>query len=322
MNTEMLLNILEDKGFNVNEAAGGMELVISCPLCWDERQRLYISAENGLWICHRCEAKGHLRRLLINVCEMTPNEAFPWEKKILQGLKLRKWPLVSRPAAPATVTMPSECLQADQPQSVRLAESYFESRGLKRVWVGSLRVGTCLTGFFHHRVIVPVITQGQLRTFVARTWLEDEKKKVLMPKGSQAERALFGYDELFTERAHWSNLIVVEGVFDAIRMWEIGYRETVATLGAHITELQRVLMRRLKPDRVILLRDGDKAGREAALKEARELAADFLPVSIAHLPDGTDPGNVEPAVLRAALAGATPVGEDYGIETMKEENNG
>ncbi|KKK80989.1 hypothetical protein LCGC14_2817990, partial [marine sediment metagenome] len=94
--------------------------------------------------------------------------------------------------------------------------------------------------------------------------------------------------------------------------------QAIATLGAHLTDLQRALVKQLKPKSVVLLRDGDDAGRKAAIKEGRELAYDMLNVSIASLPEGTDPCSAEPKDIRRALDEARPVTVDYGIETQKE----
>ena len=150
-----------------------------------------------------------------------------------------------------------------------MAQEYCESRGVFQDMAQVMGMGYCLTGLYAWRVIIPVVTQGALRTFVARTWIPAEQKKVLMPKGSQAERALFGYDKLVSDSARWTDLILVEGVFDAMVMWgHLGYFHTLATLGAHLTEIQRALVKRLHPERVVLLRDGDAAGRDGAIKDA------------------------------------------------------
>ncbi len=319
MNTQKLINILASKGFAVREAEGGSELVIACPLCFSESQKLYINAATGQWICFQCEEKGHLHNLLIRICEKTVNEAFELERELLGGTKLRKRPLVPRPAPPSEVQLPKEFIPLGGP-GIDIAKEYMESRGVSLALAQEMGVGHCLTGLYAWRVIIPVVTQGALRTFVARSWIQDEKKKVLTPKGSQAERALFGYDELVDPRREEGTalIILVEGVFDAMAMWQHGYRETIATLGAHITELQRALLKRLTPVCVYLLRDGDAAGREGAIKDARELACDLLPVSIALLPDGTDPASASREDIRMALQEARPVDTEYGVETMRE----
>jgi hypothetical protein len=312
MNTQGLINVLEDANFNVSLVEGGTEIVIACPLCFSETQKLYIEAATGLWLCMKCDRRGHLRGLLVEVCELSVNEAYTLERSLMGG-KQRPLMHVSRPAPASTVDLPPGFLRDP---GDGLAVDYFKRRGLLPGWVWELEIGYCLTGPYARRVIIPIITQGAMRTFVARTWMPEEKK-VLMPPGSQAERALFGYDQLVADREQWTNLILVEGVFDAIRMWENGHRETVATLGAHVTDLQRSLVKRLAPECVILLRDADDAGREAAIKEARGLATNMIPVSIAPLSHG-DPGAASLEDIRQALDNALPVELDFGTESLKE----
>ncbi|KKK90519.1 hypothetical protein LCGC14_2722200, partial [marine sediment metagenome] len=310
MNTQLLIETLEDHNHKVRLVEGDTELVIACPLCFSEKQKLYIGAATGLWICYLCDERGYLRNLLTRVCDLSYQEAIILEQEIRGGDEKKPIMVVSRPPPPSSVELPPgfQLEGGDGP-----AAQYLESRGLGCHFPTS--IGYCLVGQYHHRVIVPVITQGALRTFVARTWLPDEKKKVLMPEGSQAERALFGYDWNWPTE---SSVILVEGVFDAMRMWRFGAGETLATLGAHLTDLQRALVKRLKPKRVVLLRDGDSAGRKAAIeKEGRELAYDMLNVSIASLPEGTDPCSAEPKDIRRALDEARPITVDYGIETQK-----
>ena len=246
------------------------------------------------------------------MCDLSYQEAIILEQEIRGGEEKKPTMVVSRPSPPSSVELPPGF---QQDKGAGLASNYLTSRGLDPYWTQLLGIGYCLVGKYHHRVIVPVDTQGALRTWVGRTWLPDEKKKVLMPEGSQAERALFGYDEM-PEAA--PSVVLVEGVFDVLRLWELGHRAVMATLGAHLTDLQRALVKQLKPKSVVLLRDGDTAGRKAAIKEGRELAYDMLNVSIASLPEGTDPCSAEPKDIRRALDEARPVTVDYGIETQKE----
>lgn len=315
MNTDALIRVLSEAGMEVTPAAGGEELTIPCPLCFDEKSRLYINASSGLWICHLCGERGNLARIFLDLCDLTLTEAMMLVKDIRGSTTRPRRPHAVRRMKERPPEVPMAAGALDRPL---LAEAYLAGRGLDAKWVKELGLKVCLSGQYKYRLIIPVYTEGQLRTFVARTMNIHERKKVLMPKDSQASRALFGYDRVVEGRQHWTSLIIVEGVFDAIRMWQIGYGETVATLGAHITENQRRLLKRLKPDAVILLRDADDAGREAVIKEARELRAAMFDVSIAELPEGTDPGSATPQDIKKALDSAWPVMVDYGSASLEE----
>ena len=184
-----------------------------------------------------------------------------------------------------------------------------------------------MQGYYAGRVVVPVVTDNVLRTWVARDWAGTLEPKALMPPDAQAGRALFGYDRLspVITAPEWTprgRVYVVEGVFDAIAMWEKGRPETVATLGAHITNHQRRLLKRKGYTRVTLVRDGDTAGVNAAVEEARGLHAARFDVSIAQLPDGVDPGSATLQQLDAAVNEASPIELDYGSESIREALNG
>lgn len=317
MNTEMLVATLEEAGFRVAEVEGQTELLTTCHLCFDERPRLYIEADTGLWMCFRCGEKGNLLSLLVRQVELSFATAYPLAENI-GVLPAVDTPVVieaHRPPPPSSVLLPPAFIRD---AGDRYAGDYFAGRGLHRHLVPEVGAGYCLTGYYAHRVIVPVVTQGALRTWIARSWKPLEKKKVLMAVESQASRALFGYDLLVEERSYWKELIIVEGVFDALRLWDMGYRETIATLGAHITDLQLALLKRLKPEHVVIMRDADEAGDTAAIQEGRILLNNMFIVSIAHLPVGTDPGEASALDIRTALDKAIPVTLDYGEESLRE----
>jgi DNA primase len=82
--------------------------------------------------------------------------------------------------------------------------------------------------------------------------------------------------------------LLVEGNFDVVSLHARGIRNAVAPLGTAFTAEQATLIKRLAPE-VVLLFDGDTAGRRAA-SAAREAvrAADLL-CRVASLPDGVDP---------------------------------
>ena len=316
MNTQMLVATMEDAGFSVSSVAGGAELLTNCALCFDEKSRLYIESSSGLWMCHRCGESGHLLNLLIRVVELTFATAYPLAESI--SAKPVDAPVVieaHRPPPPSSVLLPPSFIRDT---GEKYAGDYFAMRGLRRHLVPEVGAGYCLTGYYAHRVIVPVVTQGALRTYVARSWKPYEPKKVLMPPNSQASRALFGYDLLMEERSYWNELIIVEGVFDALKLWDLGYRETIATLGAHITDVQMALLKRLRPDNVVIMRDADEAGDSAAIQEGRILISNMFNVSIAHLPLGSDPGIASAPDIRMALERAIPVTLDYGDESLRE----
>lgn len=94
-----------------------------------------------------------------------------------------------------------------------------------------------------------------------------------------------------------ANLVVVEGPFDAMRVWQATRRPVVALLGATATAAQRA--RLAKVPRVTLMLDADEAGRAATRELLRTL--DTARVSVLQLPAGRDPADLSDTELRSLV---------------------
>jgi DNA primase len=85
--------------------------------------------------------------------------------------------------------------------------------------------------------------------------------------------------------------IVAEGYTDVIACHGAGYQETVGTLGTAFTDDHARSLLRQVPE-VILLFDGDEAGRKAADRAVGISMRHVLDVRICVLPDGQDPDDM------------------------------
>ena len=91
---------------------------------------------------------------------------------------------------------------------------------------------------------------------------------------------------------------MVEGVFDALRL----PNEAVATLGASASATQITLIAGLARGReCIVCYDSDQAGYLGAIKVAEALTSATIPVRVALLPIGKDPGSMKLSALEKAL---------------------
>ncbi len=87
-------------------------------------------------------------------------------------------------------------------------------------------------------------------------------------------------------------VIVVEGYTDVIACHLAGFGGAVATLGTALTSDHARMLERYATDGIVLLFDGDNAGRQAAERAFKELVHTSLPTKIALLPDGCDPADL------------------------------
>lgn len=180
---------------------------------------------------------------------------------------------------------------------------------------------------FRHRLTCPVVQLGgEVAGFSARALPggqatggkdgDGPAKYINSPESPvyKKSRLLYGLFQARDGIRQAGRAILVEGNFDVISMHQAGYSETVAPLGTALTEDQVLALRRLT-ERVVLLYDGDRAGRAATVKALRLLVAAGLDVQIALVPAGEDPDTLAQKgsdALAAVLDRARP-GVEYFI---------
>ena len=99
---------------------------------------------------------------------------------------------------------------------------------------------------------------------------------------------LYGLDTAREAMASSGRAVVVEGYTDCLAARQAGCGDVVAVLGTALGERHAKLLRRYA-DRVILVLDGDEAGRRRANEILGLLLAEPIDLRIARLPSGVDP---------------------------------
>jgi DNA primase len=156
--------------------------------------------------------------------------------------------------------------------------------------------------FFRGRLMIPIRDRvGRVVGFGGRrlgSEAEQGPKYVNTPETPlfHKGRLIFGLDLAAGAIRTEHRLLLVEGYTDVMAAHQAGWKSAVAVLGTSTTQDHAALVRRSGARTVVLVFDGDEAGRKATLRALTGLLE--LPVEIrcAVLPEGRDPGDllVEP----------------------------
>jgi len=169
------------------------------------------------------------------------------------------------------------------------------------------------------RVTFPIQdARGRVVAFGGRALEAGQEPKYLNSPESPVFRkreAFYGLPHALAGIARSERIVVVEGYFDRIALHRAGIEEALATCGTALSEDHaRALRRRAR--QVVLLFDGDAAGRRAALRALEGLLPSGLRVRAGALPPGDDPDTLlareGPEALRAVVEEA-PAGLDLAI---------
>jgi len=145
---------------------------------------------------------------------------------------------------------------------------------------------------FRGRLIFPIKNiYGKTIAFGGRAIKDDQVPKYLNSPETQLyskSEVLYGLDVARDAIKSEGFAFVTEGYLDAISCHQFGFTNTVATLGTALTPGHCRLLKRFT-EKVILVFDGDSAGRKAARKALRLLFAAGLDPKVLILPNGLDP---------------------------------
>jgi len=184
---------------------------------------------------------------------------------------------------------------------------------------------------FRHRLMFPVADQhGRVIAFSGRALPpppgsdepEAPAKYINSPEGPLYTKghALFGLFHARMAMRKQNQALLCEGNFDLVALHQAGFTHAVAPLGTAFTLEQARLIRRFAEE-VVVVFDGDAAGRKATAAAYDILQSAGLRARAVRLPDGQDPDSYlvahGPEVLAAALDKA-PSLLDFLIDEARE----
>jgi DNA primase len=160
---------------------------------------------------------------------------------------------------------------------------------------------------FRLRIMIPIHdARGRLIAFGGRATNDRQDAKYInSPEGAHFDkgRTLYNLHRAAPMARVAGRLIIVEGYFDVMSLDAIGIGEVVAPMGTALTEAQLERAWRVQGCPILML-DGDKAGRSAALKacmRAMPMLGPDASLNIALLPEGEDPDSLARAQGASAI---------------------
>ena len=144
---------------------------------------------------------------------------------------------------------------------------------------------------FRDRIIFPIFdSRDRVIAFGGRVLGDGLPKYINSPETPVYQKSfcLYGANVAKVWSQKEGKVILVEGYFDLLSLHARGIRYAVASLGTALTPAQVRLLKGLSPH-IILIYDGDAAGKKAAKRSIPLFLKEDILVDIALLPEGQDP---------------------------------
>jgi DNA primase len=149
-----------------------------------------------------------------------------------------------------------------------------------------------LTDRFRNRIMFPITDHfGKVIAFGGRIFGDGKGAKYINSPASDIydkSRVLYGLHRARKAIADQDQAILTEGYLDVIMLHQHGHTNAIASCGTALTKEQCQLIRRFTLN-VLIVRDSDKAGLAAMVKDVRMLLSQGMYPSVLPLPKGDDP---------------------------------
>lgn len=249
--------LFEDYHIDV-KTLSGEEYIIFCPFHKNiNTPSFYINSKTGLWQCFNpsCGKKGNFRQLFRHVTgkaldstiKIDPVEL---QKKIDSGFIQKK--------EDEEINLTTMTISYSDKVAMQKLQPFID-RGLSAETLKHFEIGFSES---KNRIVIPVRNhQYKVVGLIGRAISVDQEPRYLYNKGFKRADVLFNIQNA----KHHSEVIVVEGSVDAMKIHEAGFPNVVATLGAQVSEYQVKLLKRYF-DTIIIFSDNDLAGN--AMRDA------------------------------------------------------
>jgi DNA primase len=276
----------------------GDELRGRCPIHQGEGQQpFHVSTAKNAFHCFSCKARGNVLDFVAAMEKCSVRDA---------AMKLQEWFTINGSTELAGTKPKSDEKRGEgseatnKPLSFKLkgidaAHPYLAERGISGETAEIFGVGVFSgRGSMSGRLVIPIHNErGELVAYAGRS-IGGSEPRYRLPAGFHKSQVLFNL-----HRVTGADVIIVEGFFDCMKVWQAGHRSVVALMGSTLSEHQeRLLVERFK--KVTLFLDSDEAGRKAAEETVGRLIRNVY-VRIVEAPDGKQPDQLDKEQLGALL---------------------
>lgn len=273
-----ILKILDDQGIEYRKTNNVHEIKLKCisPDHDDNSPSMSYNLAKNIFNCWSCGYSGNTRKFLrtIGIETTVPIATTQTYRKELLLNKIRKNKHKSN------LSLPKDLIPVEGSVKNIKAETMVE---FKAFWTESYNL--------QKYICIPIYQYNKLKFLECRDSIPNSRRPKYnrYPTMSSSGEVLFPIDKLEFK----SHIILVEGLYDLLNLWQHGYTSTLCNFGvANLTKTKIQLLKNINCTEVTIMFDGDKAGMSGAFKIKNTLENNFIKANIAKVPYGKDPGDL------------------------------
>ena len=282
-----LIEVLDRRGVEYKKTNNPTEILISCTSGDhdDKSPSLSYSLEKNVFHCWSCGFSGGVTKFLESIGEVT---RIPVESK--QPFKIQK-----------LKNKIKSVIEVDEVKLPKTRQMFVgEFKNIKASVLKEFQAFTTEELQLHNYLCVPVYQFGKLKFIEGRYMgqVASQPKYYRRPQKGRVGNILYPLDKV----TNTNYVILVEGLFDMLNMWQLGYKNTLCIFGAQNFGRSKLdLVDKIGVNRVDIMMDPDAPGQMAANKIQSLLDSKNIYSRIIKLPIGHDPGDITKDIAEEVL---------------------
>ncbi len=282
-----LIELLDKRGIEYKKTNNPSEILVSCTSGQheDKSPSLSYNLDKNLFHCWSCGFGGGSSKFLESIGEIT---RLSIESK--QPYKIQK--------------LKNKIKQIIEVDDIQIPDERFpyksKFRGINGKTMNEFGAFTTQELQLQNYICIPVYQFGKLKFIEGRKFKDNnhQSKYYRRPAKAKTNNILYPLDKI----KNTNHLIFVEGIFDMLNMWQLGYKNTVCLFGAaNFNKTKLELVDSIGVTKVDIMMDPDSAGFIAAEKISNQLDTRNIQSRIIKLPLGRDPGDLNKEEVKEIL---------------------
>jgi DNA primase len=308
MDKETKIEQIVEKLSEGNYRVYGNELRFKCPKSSDPKKHpnadkspsFFVNLRTGSFNCFGCGFSGGYRKLL----RLIGSRYYPEVEELENRMDNLLGRSVSEKEVKKEIELPPNLIDAwiTVEKKVKHVSNYLLKRRVSPKLIRELKLRICKDfGLLSNAVIYP-INYKEFSFYGARITNEKYSNSTpyFYPKDSPKERVLYGIYKWYKK---YDSIILVEGIFDYIRLRMYGYENVVPLFGKYLSEWQVQDLIEFKIRKLYIMLDSD------AITEAKRIGSEnmrLFDIFICQI-QSKDPDDASEKEIEVSIETATPI---------------
>ena len=273
-----LIELLNTRGITYKKTNNPVEILLSCTSGEheDNTPSLSLNLEKNIFHCWSCGFSGGTTKFLESIGEVVRLSVESKQPYKIKKLKSKIQRII-------------ECDEIELPSERRMFIKEF--KGIKSSTLKEFQAFTTQQLQLQNYICFPIYQFGKLKYIEGRLNISSsiQSKYYRQPTHAGTAEILFPLDKI----RNTNSVILVEGIFDLLNMWQLGYHNTLCIFGAtNFNRKKLEILDRIGVTKVDIMMDSDIPGQIASDKIAALLDTKNIYGRVITLPLGKDPGDI------------------------------